>query len=168
MLQTEHETIQKIIPEQVAKHKGKKEEPPAPLTGKDKKQATAAAKEAKTKPATAKPVVIKALNVANVALTKLQPPRPVAHVVQKDPEKEERERIRAQVAAARQTAVGAAPAPQRPSKPIAAPAVKQIKTLDEYMAERGGGSSLGVQSKLERLSSNSSVPSTSTPAVKLL
>ena len=160
--QAEHEVIQKIIPEQLpAKTKGKKEEP-------ERTPATASeAKSSKPVAAPSKPMVIKALNVANVSLTKLQPPKVVAKAAPKDPEKEERERIRALAAAARLSAMGGAAAPQRQSKPIATPAVKQVKTLDEYMAERSvRNSSFGSGSRLERVSSTtSSLPSSSTPAI---
>ena len=141
-------------------------------SGKEKHIAAVSLKDSKGKPSStaAKPMAIKALNVANLSLVKLPPPKSAAQL-QIEAEKAARDRLRAEIASQRS---GVPLPPRVVVKPVPASAPKELKTLDEYMAERSASSTLltssmnnavnNSSSKLERsTSSTSSAPSIQHP-----
>jgi hypothetical protein len=94
-------------------------------------------------------------NVANTSITQLPPPKSAAQLA-KDVLTAERDRIRAQLGARAGGAAAGGPKPAaQPKAAAAAPRERQVRTLEEYEAERAGSSNSSA-SRLGRAGSPAS------------
>ncbi|KAG7671376.1 hypothetical protein KSW81_003514 [Nannochloris sp. 'desiccata'] len=150
--QAELESLQKI----------KDSSPPAASIKSDKKSAAGASSSSPShagaavaggskrgKPVPTKPVIIRALNVANARLTNLPPPKTAAEL-QREALQAARDKLRAEIAATNKQLLSSGTSfsssstvtasANRSTKPgggaSSSPAIKQVMTLDEYMAAR--------------------------------